>query len=385
VRNDGDFQIYLVGGAVRDGLLGRPVRERDWVVVGASHERLTALGYRPVDEGVPVYRHPESGEEVARARRETKRGVGHRGFTFDTGPDVSIEEDLRRRDLTVNAMAQSPDGQLIDPFRGEIDLGERRLRHVSEAFVEDPLRVLRAARFAAELGPWGFEIDAQTTTLMQLMAAGGELSTLSPDRIWKETLRAAASERPLRYFVELDRCGALDALTNGNWSRAHANAAKALPWLESATTSGLEGEDRVAALLAGVGLESQDHAQALGEALGAANSLLELARTLAAEVRLPLPRGPERAAGLMARIEGLDGLRRRERLARLVRLLRASPDATARDTGATIERAASAAASIKADEVRTPGLSGPALGAALRQRRVEAIARAIPDSNRGSS
>lgn len=200
---------YLVGGAVRDRLLGRPPRERDYVVVGTTPEALRAAGFREVGGSFPVFLHPETGEEHALARTERKSGRGHRGFSVSFGPEVSLEEDLRRRDLTINAIAEAEDGTLIDPYGGLRDLKARVLRHVSEAFIEDPLRVLRVARFAAELSPYGFRVAEETLALMRRMASSGELAELTPERVWKELERALASPQPDRFLSVLRACGAL--------------------------------------------------------------------------------------------------------------------------------------------------------------------------------
>ena len=203
------MQIYLVGGAVRDRLLGLPARERDWVVVGTTAEELERQGYRSVGQSFPVYLHPETGEEYALARRETKVGPGYHGFEFDTGPDVSLEEDLARRDLTINAMAESGEGELIDPWGGQKDLQNRRLRHVSEAFREDPVRILRVARFAARFEPLGFQVAKDTLALMQEMVAEGEADALTPERVWQETVKALGEVRPWVFIQLLRNCGAL--------------------------------------------------------------------------------------------------------------------------------------------------------------------------------
>ena len=178
------FTKYLVGGAVRDQLLGRPVTERDWVVVGATPEMMQQAGFRPVGQDFPVFLEPGSGEEYALARTERKSGRGYGGFTFHTSPDVTIEEDLIRRDLTVNAMAQAEDGTLIDPYGGQKDLEARILRHVSPAFAEDPLRVLRVARFAARYAGLGFTVADETRALMKQLADSGELEALTAERSW---------------------------------------------------------------------------------------------------------------------------------------------------------------------------------------------------------
>lgn len=202
------MQVYLVGGAVRDRLLGRPVTEQDWVVVGARPDDLLAQGYRAVGRDFPVFLHPQTQEEYALARTERKNGSGHTGFICDFSPDITLEDDLLRRDLTVNAMAEA-DGQLVDPYGGQRDLDARLLRHVSPAFREDPLRVFRVARFAARYAPLGFRIADETLALMQDMASSGELQSLTPERVWKETEKALGESRPDVYVQVLRDCGAL--------------------------------------------------------------------------------------------------------------------------------------------------------------------------------
>ncbi len=202
------MEIYLVGGAVRDALLGRPVEERDWVVVGATVEEMLALGYRQVGRDFPVFLHPETSEEYALARTERKTGPGHQGFTVHADPSVTLEEDLIRRDLTVNAMARSVAGELIDPFGGQRDLADRILRHVSDAFREDPLRVFRVARFTAVLHE--FRVAAETRALMQSMAAADALSELSAERVWAELVKALMAEKPERFLEELLNSDAVD-------------------------------------------------------------------------------------------------------------------------------------------------------------------------------
>lgn len=203
------MEVYLVGGAVRDRLLGLPVRERDWVVVGARPEELERQGYLPVGKEFPVFLHPETREEYALARVERKVGPGYRGFTTQFSPDVTLEADLRRRDLTINAIAEDAEGTLVDPFNGRGDLEARVLRHVSDAFVEDPVRVLRLARFAARFAPLGFTVAAETRELMKRIVADGEVNALVPERVWKETWRALGEPRPDVYFETLRDCGAL--------------------------------------------------------------------------------------------------------------------------------------------------------------------------------
>jgi tRNA nucleotidyltransferase (CCA-adding enzyme) len=201
--------VYLVGGAVRDELLGRKVAERDWVVVGATPDELLRQGYRQVGREFPVFLHPQTQEEYALARRERKSGAGYRVFVTDAAPTVTLEDDLKRRDLTINAMARSTDGTLIDPHGGRRDLEARLLRHVSEAFVEDPVRILRVARFAARFAPLGFRVAGETLELMRAMVTNGEVQALVPERVWQETERALGEARPAAFFEVLRACGAL--------------------------------------------------------------------------------------------------------------------------------------------------------------------------------
>ena len=206
------MKIFLVGGAVRDRLLGVPVRERDWVVVGATPEQMTALGFRPVGKDFPVFLHPETHEEYALARTERKTAPGYRGFAVNAMPAVTLEQDLLRRDLTINAMAETPDGKLVDPYGGEADLGQRILRHVSPAFAEDPVRVLRVARFAARYAHLGFSVAAETLDLMRAMAESGEIDALVAERVWAELVKALGEKTPAAFFQLLSACGALKRL-----------------------------------------------------------------------------------------------------------------------------------------------------------------------------
>ncbi|WP_144731871.1 multifunctional CCA addition/repair protein [Acinetobacter oleivorans] len=206
------MQVYLVGGAVRDSLLGHPYQEKDYVVVGATPEHMLAQGFQPVGKDFPVFLHPETKEEYALARTERKSGKGYHGFQFFTDTTVSLEEDLIRRDLTINAIAMDQDGKLYDPYGGQTDLENKTLRHVSEAFAEDPLRVLRVARFAARYSAYGFHIAPETLQLMQTMAESGELDALTPERVWKETSRALLEDHADIYFQTLRDCGALEHL-----------------------------------------------------------------------------------------------------------------------------------------------------------------------------
>jgi tRNA nucleotidyltransferase (CCA-adding enzyme) len=209
VKGANEVRIYRVGGSVRDELLGRPVADRDWVVIGATPEMMTASGYKPVGRDFPVFIHRDTGEEYALARTERKHGRGYRGFEFFASPDVTLAEDLARRDLTINAMARDEQGTLIDPFNGAADLYAGVLRHVSPAFAEDPLRVLRVARFAAR---FGFKVAPETARLMRTLVASGELAELSPERVWQELARGLMEPHPARLLDVLRRSGALRVL-----------------------------------------------------------------------------------------------------------------------------------------------------------------------------
>lgn len=212
------LNTYLVGGAVRDKLLNRPVKDKDHLVVGATVEQMLALGFQQVGKDFPVFLHPKTKEEYALARTERKQGHGYTGFTCYAAPDVTIEEDLIRRDLTVNAMAMDEQGNIIDPYHGQQDLKNRILRHVSDAFVEDPLRVLRVARFATRYHQYGFTIADETLALMSQISLSGELSTLSAERIWQEMQRSLAEDNPEVFFETLLKCHALKAL----WPELHS-------------------------------------------------------------------------------------------------------------------------------------------------------------------
>ncbi|WP_044179850.1 multifunctional CCA addition/repair protein [Phytobacter massiliensis] len=206
------MKTYLVGGAVRDALLSLPIKDKDWVVVGATPDEMINAGYQQVGRDFPVFLHPQSREEYALARTERKSGFGYTGFSCYAAPDVTLEQDLQRRDLTVNALAQTENGDIIDPYGGQRDLQQRILRHVSPAFAEDPLRVLRVARFAARYAHLSFRIADETMTLMRDMTAAGELAHLTPERVWKETENALRSPNPQVFFQTLRDCGALAVL-----------------------------------------------------------------------------------------------------------------------------------------------------------------------------
>jgi tRNA nucleotidyltransferase (CCA-adding enzyme) len=317
------MKIYRVGGSVRDELLGLPVADRDYVVVGATPQAMRAGGFRPVGRDFPVFLHPRTHEEYALARTERKTGPGHRGFSFHAAAEVTLEEDLARRDLTINAMARADDGTLIDPFGGERDLRKGVLRHVGPAFTEDPLRVLRVARFAAR---FGFRVAPETEALMRAIASGGELETLSAERVWQELAKALMEAKPSRFFETLRRCGALghllpelDALFAASVRRSAGSA-----WLRAIDAAAAAGEAlavRYAVLagnLAPAPRTRERVAASFSRRVNAPTECRELA-ALGARLHARVDRATAlRPAALLDLLLAVDALRRPERLAGLL-------------------------------------------------------------------
>jgi tRNA nucleotidyltransferase (CCA-adding enzyme) len=300
------MQVYLVGGAVRDELLGRAVHERDWVVVGATSAQMEQDGYRAVGREFPVFLHPETNEEYALARLERKTSPGYRGFATEFSPDVTLEQDLLRRDLTINAIARSADGQLIDPYGGVRDIEQRVLRHVSPAFVEDPVRILRVARFAARFTSFGFSVAPETQALMSEMVRNGEVKALVPERVWRETERALGEANPEAFFDVLQQCGALPVLFPGlAWLDADRQA------LLHAVQITADGAVRFAALGSGVPLKD---IVSLCDRLRTPAEYREVARlTASITMRLGAGLGSTPGDTLLAIFEQSDAFRRRER------------------------------------------------------------------------
>jgi tRNA nucleotidyltransferase (CCA-adding enzyme) len=307
------MQVYLVGGAVRDGLLGLPVRERDWVVVGGTRAELLRLGYREVGNDFPVFLHPETQEEYALARQERKTGPGYRGFEVQFGPEVTLEQDLARRDLTINAIAQAEDGALIDPYGGRRDLEARVLRHVSEAFVEDPVRVLRVARFAARFARLGFQVAPETLELMRAIVARDELAALVPERVWQETEKALKESRPGEFFSVLRACGALrpifpelDALFGvpqpPQWHPEIDTGVHTLMVLEQAVRLDADPEVRFAALVHDLGKGTTPPAE-WPRHHGHEERSVALIEAMAARLRVPT--GYRDLAVIVARYHGI--------------------------------------------------------------------------------
>jgi tRNA nucleotidyltransferase (CCA-adding enzyme) len=401
------MQVYLVGGAVRDALLGLAVKERDWVVVGGTRDALKRMNYREVGRDFPVFLHPETHEEYALARLERKVAPGYRGFAVEFGPEVTLEEDLGRRDLTINAIAQSPDGSLVDPYGGRRDLDSRILRHVSEAFVEDPVRVLRVARFAARFAPLGFRIAPQTLDLMRSMVLRHEVDALVPERVWQESEKALREPGASTFFAVLRECGALkpiypeiDALFGvpqpPQWHPEIDTGIHTLMVLDQAARLSPDTRVRFAALVHDLGKGSTPPAEWPGHR-GHEERGVALIESLAA--RLKLPGDYRELAIIVARFHGsvhrafelkpntllqfmerADAFRRPQRFAEA--LLACEADARGRaglehkpyPQRGYVSAARDAAAAVKpsADEVAAHG--GAEIAARLHERRLRAIA-----------
>ncbi|HMI36147.1 MAG TPA: multifunctional CCA tRNA nucleotidyl transferase/2'3'-cyclic phosphodiesterase/2'nucleotidase/phosphatase [Steroidobacteraceae bacterium] len=378
------MQVYLVGGAVRDELLGRTVRERDWVVVGATPEEMERAGYRAVGRDFPVFLHPDSHEEYALARVERKIAPGYRGFAIESSPNVTLEEDLRRRDLTINALARRADGTLIDPYGGQADLHARLLRHVSAAFTEDPVRILRVARFAARFAGLGFTVAPETLALMRTMVSAGETAALVSERVWRELELALGTAHPERAVEVLRDCGALAGLLpelaqSPDLPLGLASLRCAANGVENAAATPL----RWAALLSGLPVSD---IEALCTRLRVPTEHRQLA-LLAARLRASL-RGDgspaeQSAAGpewLLDLLELADAFRRPERFSQWLEVLSARTRAAGHDTAAAARLVARlrasqhAAARVQLSEADLKERRGPEIGALLRSRRLAALA-----------
>jgi tRNA nucleotidyltransferase (CCA-adding enzyme) len=402
---------YLVGGAVRDRLLGRPVVDHDHVVVGATPDDMLARGFRPVGKDFPVFLHPDTGEEYALARTERKTGRGYHGFAFHADPGVTLEEDLARRDLTINAIAQDEDGTLVDPFHGQRDIGQRVLRHVSPAFVEDPVRLLRVARFAARFAPLGFHVAGETMALMRAMVADGEVDHLVPERVWAETRRALAEAQPSAFVRVLREAGAL-AVLFPEVDALYGVPQRAEYHPEVDTGAHLELVLDMAARLAPgddlVGFCALCHdlgkactpADVLPGHIGHEHAGVAPLRALAARLKVPAEHAAlaelvcrehlnaHRAlelkpATVLRLLTRLDALRRPQRLEAFLTVCEADKrgrlgQAEAAYPQAGFLRAArEAAGAVGANEFVERGLTGPAIGEAMEKARIVAIA-AVP-------
>ena len=407
------MKTYLVGGAVRDRLLGLPVKDRDYVVVGATAEDLLRLGYTPVGKDFPVFLHPRTKEEYALARTERKTGRGYHGFAFDTAPDVTLEDDLRRRDLTINAMAEDANGALVDPFGGAADLRNHLLRHVSPAFAEDPVRILRVARFAARYAGRGFRVADETLELMRRMVRDGEADHLVPERVWAETQKALAEHTPGAFLRALRDCGAL-AVVMPEVDALYGVPQRADFHPEIDTGVHLEMVLDMAARLApgdaligwcalthdlGKALTPKDelpshrgheHAgvaplRALAERLKVPNEYATLAELVCRLHLLAHTAFELRAETVLKLFEQLDAFRQPGRLPQF--LLACAADQRGRKgmqeteypQARYLSELFQRALEPKAQPLLDAGLKGPELGEALRQARLQAVANAVKE------
>lgn len=358
------MQTYLVGGAVRDQLLNLVPTEHDWVVVGARPEDLLEQGYKPVGKDFPVFIHPVTGDEYALARTERKSGSGYTGFICHSSPDVTLEEDLLRRDLTINAIAQANDGTLIDPYGGQRDLKEKRLRHVSDAFIEDPLRVLRTARFAARFAALGFSVAPETLALMKSIAESGELHHLVPERIWKETERALGEKNAAVYFRTLDQCDALIPI----FPELSEQFSQHLDLLETICE---KTDDTVLRLAYALHILPDNTINHLAERLRLPTHFRDACLTMSTLRHTFNITTNLNGSELLSLIEQLDALRRPLRMQWLCDIIKAinesSPLPTQLFTGLQI------ISEIKTDNLIAQGLKGKAIGEALRQNRLHKL------------
>jgi tRNA nucleotidyltransferase (CCA-adding enzyme) len=360
--------VYRVGGAVRDELLGWPVYDNDWVVVGATPAIMRQRGFKPVGRDFPVFLHPDTAEEYALARTERKSGHGYSGFEVHASPDVTLEDDLSRRDLTINAIAQRFDGVLTDPFNGQQDIQRRVLRHVSAAFSEDPLRVLRTARFLARYAHLGFTIAPETLALMREVSRSGELSHLAAERVWVETEKALGEPNPDSYFTALAACDALvvwwpelaekPVLNSALKAMAAAPANSELPlahWRYGLLVSVLDDDQR----------------DALAARLKLPNAVAQLARHTA--LSKGLLGEPLSAEGVLHWLERLDGWRKPAQVENQLQLIRG----LSADNIAPLVSAWKAAQEVSPQALLAKGYRGAALGDALREHRQMAVAGAL--------
>lgn len=368
-------KVYLVGGAVRDQLLELPCHERDWVVVGSTPEEMLAAGFRQADPEFPVFLHPQTGEEYALARRERKIGAGYRGFAVDASPGITLHEDLQRRDLTINAIARDEDGQLIDPFDGQGDLVAGRLRHISPAFAEDPLRLLRLARFAAKLGGLGFRLAHSTHKLIKQMVADGAVAELLPQRIGREMNKALTCEQPWRFFEVLNACNALQILVPGlaqqlsGVGHGDSQTGQPIKALQRACVSSEDPAVRFAALF----LSTADEAKRIGEQLVPGNQAIGL--LTAARDSMQVVNNDFRAETLFTLLQRQRAWQRGGRFEQVLEVIAAQPGG--RRTEECLRAAREAGMAIGSEQLMAKGFKGAELGQAIAQARVAAIARVI--------
>lgn len=400
------MKTYLVGGAVRDQLLGLAVHDKDWVVVGATVEKMLELGFQQVGKDFPVFLHPDSKEEYALARTERKQGRGHTGFTIHASPEVTLEEDLLRRDLTINAIAQDPSGRLIDPCNGLADINQRTLRHISDAFSEDPLRVLRVARFHAKLSHLGFTIAPKTLKLMTAMCRAGELSTLSPERIWTECQKGLKETSPQTFIYSLYQCDALDYLLPEFSRRFHdidnmldvsnSIGKRTLSALAYAAQNQFSGEARWAITLHAIDSNNRpknllgkvitnrsldnDKVKTIGDRLKVPNDYNDLARLTAYYLDFAIQAKTAKPDLIVNLLDICDAWRKPERFHAFLQTVEAiistSPDQSHQNLGsiAMLRTAYTLCSQVNAKEFIAAGISGEAIGESIRNARKVLIA-----------
>lgn len=366
------MKTYVVGGAVRDELLGLPVQDRDYVVVGAAPQDMIALGYKPVGRDFPVFLHPETHEEYALARTERKTARGYHGFEFDAAPNVTLEEDLARRDLTINAMARDEKGELIDPFNGAEDLQAGILRHVSPAFAEDPVRILRLARFAAR---FGFDIAPETDALMREMVESGEVDALVPERVWQELARGLMEKRPSRMLDTLHECGALARVAPELESlyEDRERGEEALDALDAAARANEPLEVRVAALTKTLDPYAVEK---LADRLKVPASVRDLAILASRHGNAIADADALHPEEIVDIFDATDAWRRPERFQDLLRAATAGERGSER-IAKRLRRAREAAAAIDAGAIAKGNRNAAAIRAALRAARLDAVKRSL--------
>jgi tRNA nucleotidyltransferase (CCA-adding enzyme) len=404
------MKTYLVGGAVRDKLLGLPVQDRDYVVVGSTPEEMVAKGFKPVGADFPVFLHPETKEEYALARTERKSGHGYKGFKVYAAPDVTLEDDLRRRDLTINAMAEDEQGQLIDPFKGAEDLRNGVLRHVSPAFAEDPVRILRVARFAARYAKWGFHVAHSTNKLMREMVESGEVDHLVAERVWTELERALGEARPSRFFETLRGCGVLqrlfpeiDALFGVPQPEKHHPEADTgvhiMLVLDAAAQLSPDTRVRFAALMHDLGKGNTPQTE-WPQHIGHEERGVELVKNFCQRFRVPNEHrdlaviaaryhahchkiAELRPATVVDTLEGMDAFRRPERVDLFVSACEAdfrgrhgSEDKPYPQAG-LFRSAFAAARAVDTSAIAAGGGQGPDIGARIREARIAAVRQVL--------
>ncbi len=364
------MKSYLVGGAVRDGLLGITPKERDWLVVGGSEGEMLDLGFKRADAQFPVFLHPETGEEYALARTETKSGSGYKGFEVDTDPEINLQQDMARRDFTINAMARDESGNLIDMYGGRNDLARRQLRHISPAFVEDPLRVLRAARFAARLD---FTVAAETMVLLKQMVKSGELATIKRERLWRELVNAITGKSPWLFFEVLQECGALQWLN------------LAIPDLSNAITCLMRAERitkspvvRVASVLYSFAAE-EGGLKALDESLRPPADYARLLSALVSHATDIELAADADAAAILRLITELRAEQHPDRLEEFQQAGCAIWPKKMERLIPNLTRAIEAIGSVSAAALQVSGLDGKELGAELKRLRLDAIRNSLKD------